>query len=139
MVGAEANLRYLSMQSRHREVGSMVSRHRCEGARLVCTLSRSLSSDWLPVGYWENHEGSRIWLADTVLGIAGAMTGGFIMRWMGYAGEGDLLYTVGVAIAGAVILTVVVRLLTGRPVRWGHLTMPCIIKEPCRHLQERFR
>jgi len=56
-------------------------------------------------------------LADIVLGIAGAMTGGFIMRWMGYAGEGGLLYTIGVAIAGAVILTVVVRLLAGRTVR----------------------
>jgi uncharacterized membrane protein YeaQ/YmgE (transglycosylase-associated protein family) len=78
-------------------------------------------------------------LADIVLGITGAMIGGFIMQWMGYAGKGGLLYTIGVAIGGAVTLTVVVRLLTGRPVRWGHLTMPCIIKEPCRHLQERIR
>jgi uncharacterized membrane protein YeaQ/YmgE (transglycosylase-associated protein family) len=53
-------------------------------------------------------------LADIVLGICGALIGGFIMRWMGYAGQGGLLYTIGVAIGGAVILTVVVRLLTGR-------------------------
>ena len=56
-------------------------------------------------------------LGDIVLGIVGAMIGGFVMRWLGYAGRGGLLYTIGVAIVGAVFVTVVFRVLTGRAVR----------------------
>ncbi len=56
-------------------------------------------------------------IVDIILGIIGAMIGGFIMRWMGYAGEGGFLYTICVATLGAVILTAVVRLIGGRPVR----------------------
>jgi uncharacterized membrane protein YeaQ/YmgE (transglycosylase-associated protein family) len=54
---------------------------------------------------------------DIVLGIVGAIIGGAIMRALGYAGEGGMLYTVGVATLGAISLTAVVRLLTGRSVR----------------------
>ena len=50
-------------------------------------------------------------LMDIVIGIAGALIGGFIMRFLGFAGAGGLLYTIAVAILGAVILTAVVRLL----------------------------
>jgi uncharacterized membrane protein YeaQ/YmgE (transglycosylase-associated protein family) len=42
---------------------------------------------------------------DIALGIAGSVTGGFIMRSMGYSGAGGLLYSILVAIGGAVILT----------------------------------
>jgi len=48
-------------------------------------------------------------LMDIVLGIAGSLTGGCLMRSLGYAGQGGLLYTILVAIGGAVILTVVAR------------------------------
>ena len=50
-------------------------------------------------------------LTDIVVGILGAMVGGFVMRFFGFAGRGGTLYTIGVAILGAVILTTVVRLL----------------------------
>ena len=50
-------------------------------------------------------------LMDIVIGIAGALIGGFIMRFLGFAGRGGMLYTIAVAILGAVILTAVVRLL----------------------------
>ena len=46
-------------------------------------------------------------------GIIGAVIGGFIMRAFGFAGEGGLLYTILVAVGGAVLLTLVVRLFTG--------------------------
>jgi uncharacterized membrane protein YeaQ/YmgE (transglycosylase-associated protein family) len=36
--------------------------------------------------------------------------GGFIMRALGFAGEGGMIYTVIVAVLGAVILTLIVRL-----------------------------
>ena len=46
---------------------------------------------------------------DIVLGIAGSLNGWYLMRLMGYARQGGLLYTLIVAIGGAVILTVVAR------------------------------
>jgi uncharacterized membrane protein YeaQ/YmgE (transglycosylase-associated protein family) len=49
-------------------------------------------------------------LMDTVVGIVGAIVGWFIMRTLGFAGEGDMIYTIIVAVLGAVILTLIVRL-----------------------------
>jgi uncharacterized membrane protein YeaQ/YmgE (transglycosylase-associated protein family) len=51
-------------------------------------------------------------LMDIMIGIAGAMLGGFLMRAVGFAGEGGLIYTVIVAIVGAVILTAILRFFT---------------------------
>ncbi len=50
-------------------------------------------------------------LMDIVIGIAGALIGGFIMRMLGGTGEGGMIYTILVAIGGAVLLTWVVRLI----------------------------
>ena len=52
-------------------------------------------------------------LMDIVVGIIGAIIGGFIMRSLGFAGQGGLIYTVLVAIGGAVLLTLLIRLVTG--------------------------
>lgn len=49
-------------------------------------------------------------IADLVIGIAGAIVGGFLMRSLGFVGRGGLIYTIAVAIGGAVILTAIVRL-----------------------------
>jgi uncharacterized membrane protein YeaQ/YmgE (transglycosylase-associated protein family) len=49
-------------------------------------------------------------LVDILLGIAGSLTGGFLMRSLGYASQGGLLYTILVAMGGAVILTFLARL-----------------------------
>ena len=43
-------------------------------------------------------------LADIVIGILGALIGGFVMRALGFAGSGGFFYTVFVAILGAMIL-----------------------------------
>lgn len=51
-------------------------------------------------------------LMDIVIGIAGAVIGGFVMRSLGFVGSGGMIYTILVAIGGAVILTAVVRLIT---------------------------
>ena len=51
-------------------------------------------------------------LMDIIVGIAGAMLGGFLMRAVGFAGEGGMIYTVIVAIVGAVILTAILRFFT---------------------------
>lgn len=52
-------------------------------------------------------------LMDIVIGIIGAIIGGFIMRALGFAGHGGMIYTIIVAIIGAVILTWILRLITG--------------------------
>ena len=53
-------------------------------------------------------------IGDTIVGIIGAIIGGFIMRALGFAGRGGMIYTIIVAIIGAVILTLILRLITGR-------------------------
>ena len=53
-------------------------------------------------------------LMDIVVGIVGALIGGFIMRSAGFAGSGGMIYTIVVAVIGAVILTLLIRLITGR-------------------------
>jgi len=46
---------------------------------------------------------------DIVIGIAGALIGGFVMRFLGGSGQGGMIYTILVAILGGVILTWLVR------------------------------
>ncbi|MGB8769093.1 MAG: GlsB/YeaQ/YmgE family stress response membrane protein [Candidatus Korobacteraceae bacterium] len=53
-------------------------------------------------------------LMDIVVGIVGAIIGGFIMRAFGFAGQGGMIYTIIIAVVGAVILTWIVRLVTGK-------------------------
>lgn len=53
-------------------------------------------------------------IVDTLLGIAGAVAGGFIAGFFGLSPSGGLIYTILVAIAGAVILVFLVRLITGK-------------------------
>jgi uncharacterized membrane protein YeaQ/YmgE (transglycosylase-associated protein family) len=57
---------------------------------------------------------------DILLGIAGALIGGFIMRSAGFAGQGGMIYTILVALGGAILLTAVVRLIFGRSSRTSH-------------------
>ncbi len=52
--------------------------------------------------------------ADIILGIIGAVIGGFIMRSLGFSGQGGMIYTILVAIAGACLLTWIFRAITGR-------------------------
>jgi uncharacterized membrane protein YeaQ/YmgE (transglycosylase-associated protein family) len=50
---------------------------------------------------------------DIVIGIVGAIVGGWIMRALGFAGQGGLIYTILVAIGGAIVLTMLFRLIVG--------------------------
>lgn len=52
-------------------------------------------------------------VVDIILGIIGAIVGGWIMSALGVAG-GGMIYTILVAILGAIILVALVRALTGR-------------------------
>jgi uncharacterized membrane protein YeaQ/YmgE (transglycosylase-associated protein family) len=53
---------------------------------------------------------------DVVLGMVGAVVGGFIFSWLGFSASGGFFYSLTVAIIGAVILVATSRLLTGRRV-----------------------
>jgi uncharacterized membrane protein YeaQ/YmgE (transglycosylase-associated protein family) len=53
-------------------------------------------------------------LMDIVVGIIGALIGGWIMSAVGFARSGGMIYTIIVAVFGAVILTLIIRLFTGR-------------------------
>lgn len=48
-------------------------------------------------------------LMDIIIGLIGALAGGFLMRLLGFSGAGGLLYTILVAVIGAVILTWIYR------------------------------
>ena len=51
---------------------------------------------------------------DIIVGIIGALIGGFLFtHLLGASAQGGLLYTVFVAVIGAVILTALLRLITG--------------------------
>lgn len=52
-------------------------------------------------------------LMDIIVGIVGAVVGGFLMSHLfGAAGSGGLIYSIVVATIGAVILTFLLRLVT---------------------------
>lgn len=57
-------------------------------------------------------EGYGTWV-DIIVGIVGAVIGGWIMESFGASPSGGMIYTILVAILGAVILTVLLRLITG--------------------------
>ena len=61
-----------------------------------------------------NSEGQGL-LPDIVLGIVGAVVGGFLFNQLGAAGvTGFNIYSMFVAVVGAVVLLVVYHLITGR-------------------------
>lgn len=50
-------------------------------------------------------------IVDILLGIAGAFIGGFIARHLGLDPHGGFIYSTLVAIGGAIVLVVIIRLL----------------------------
>ncbi|MDE3200012.1 MAG: GlsB/YeaQ/YmgE family stress response membrane protein [Acidobacteriota bacterium] len=49
-------------------------------------------------------------IADIGLGILGAFVGGFVMRFLGFGGSGGMIYTILVAIGGAVLVVYIFRI-----------------------------
>ncbi len=52
-------------------------------------------------------------LMDIIIGTIGAIVGGWIMRAVGFSGQGGMIYTILVAIGGAIVLTLLFRLIVG--------------------------
>ncbi len=60
------------------------------------------------------------WFLDMVLGLVGAVIGGYIFSALGYGGTGEhgIIVSIIIATIGAVILTFLIHLFTGRrPIR----------------------
>ena len=53
-------------------------------------------------------------LMDIVIGLAGAVVGGFLMNLLGFRTEGGFAYTLLVAVIGAVLLTWIFRKATAK-------------------------
>jgi uncharacterized membrane protein YeaQ/YmgE (transglycosylase-associated protein family) len=51
-------------------------------------------------------------MMDIVIGLLGALVGGFLMSLVGFRPEGGLIYTIFVAVIGAVLLTWIYRKVT---------------------------
>ncbi|HEY4009230.1 MAG TPA: GlsB/YeaQ/YmgE family stress response membrane protein [Acidobacteriaceae bacterium] len=56
-------------------------------------------------------------LMDIIVGIVGALIGGFLAEHLGFGGPHGLIMTIIIAVIGAVILTLIVRLITGNRTR----------------------
>jgi len=55
-------------------------------------------------------------LMDIIIGLVGALVGGFLMQMVGFSGQGGMIYTILVATLGAVLLTWIYRKVTaGKP------------------------
>ena len=52
--------------------------------------------------------------ADMLLGMAGAIVGGYLAGFLGFSHSGGLIYTLVIAIIGAVLIVFLFRLITGR-------------------------
>jgi uncharacterized membrane protein YeaQ/YmgE (transglycosylase-associated protein family) len=52
-------------------------------------------------------------LMDIIVGIVGALIGGFIAEHIGFGGDHGFIMTVIIAVIGAVVLTLILRLITG--------------------------
>ena len=53
-------------------------------------------------------------LMDIILGLVGALAGGFLMRILGFSAEGGMIYTIIVAVIGAVVVTWIFRKMTAK-------------------------
>ena len=51
---------------------------------------------------------------DIAMGVAGAVSGGYILRSVGFQGPGDTIATIAVAVAGAGAFTILAALVSGR-------------------------
>ncbi len=77
---------------------------------------------WLVVGLIAGWIGSMLVnrggegpLMDIVLGIVGAVVGGFIFNFFGHSGASGInLYSIGVAVVGSVVVLVLYHALVGR-------------------------
>jgi uncharacterized membrane protein YeaQ/YmgE (transglycosylase-associated protein family) len=88
-----------------------------EGHGIIAWIIIGVIAGWL-TGKIMKGSGFGFWM-DMVIGLIGAVVGGFLATHLGMAGPGQhgLIISIIIAVIGAVILTVLVRLISGGRVR----------------------
>ena len=82
--------------------------------QLLFWIMDGLVASWL-IGKAMSDQGRNLFLSmDTIMGVTGAVAGGFIVSVAGLPVQGKMIYTNLAAILGAVVLTALVRIATGR-------------------------
>jgi uncharacterized membrane protein YeaQ/YmgE (transglycosylase-associated protein family) len=80
--------------------------------QLLFWMIDGLVAGWL-TGKMMSDQGRDL-LMDTIMGVAGAVGGGFLLNVAGLPVQGKMIYTSLAAILGAVVLTTLSRVATGR-------------------------
>jgi uncharacterized membrane protein YeaQ/YmgE (transglycosylase-associated protein family) len=80
--------------------------------QLLFWIVDGLVAGWL-TGKIMSGEGRDL-LMDTIMGVAGGLAGGFLVKVAGFPVQGKMIYTNLAAILGAVILTALNRVVAGR-------------------------
>ena len=79
---------------------------------IIWWLLVGLIAGWL-TGKIMGGGGGVLW--DIILGLIGALAGGFLMSLLGFRAEGGMIYTILVAVLGAIIVTWIYRKITRKP------------------------
>jgi uncharacterized membrane protein YeaQ/YmgE (transglycosylase-associated protein family) len=74
-----------------------------------------LAAGWL-AGKSLEGKGYGVWM-DLVMGVAGAVVGGFLARSVGFSGYGGVFVSTFMAVGCAALLTILVAMINGRTVR----------------------
>ena len=84
-----------------------------DGHGIIAWIIIGLIAGWL-TGKLMKGSGYGVFM-DMVIGLIGALIGGFISSHLGLGGVGDhgLIVSIGIAVLGAVILTFLIRLFSG--------------------------
>jgi len=82
------------------------------GVGLIWWIILGLLAGWA-TGKLMKGSGYGFW-ADMLLGMAGALVGGYLAGFIGFARAGGLIYTLLIAILGAVLIVFLFRVITGR-------------------------
>jgi uncharacterized membrane protein YeaQ/YmgE (transglycosylase-associated protein family) len=83
------------------------------GHGIIAWIIIGLLAGWI-TGKLMKGSGFGFWM-DMIVGLVGALIGGFLSRLVGFGGIGQhgLIMSIVIAVIGAVLLTWVVRLITG--------------------------
>jgi uncharacterized membrane protein YeaQ/YmgE (transglycosylase-associated protein family) len=88
-----------------------IEKRRKEMLHLLYLILVGLVAGWLTGKIMKG--GGYGFFLDIILGIAGAIVGGFIAAHLGFGG-GGLIFTLVVAVLGAILIVFLFRLITGK-------------------------
>jgi uncharacterized membrane protein YeaQ/YmgE (transglycosylase-associated protein family) len=88
---------------------------RGENMQIAIWIFVGLAAGWLAGKSLEGNGYGR-WM-DLAMGVAGAVVGGLLSRWVGFPGYGGVFVSTFMAIGCAALLTILVAMVDGRTIR----------------------